>query len=71
MNIDDLSPELKEKILGCKTPDELIALAQEEGYTLSDEELEAISGGATCTWQSPFVWDCDDYVREHCPGDDC
>ena len=47
MNIDnlDLSPELREKAKACKTPEEMLALAKAEGYKLSEEELEAVSGG--------------------------
>ena len=29
MNIDDLTPEQKEKVLACKTPEELLALAKQ------------------------------------------
>ena len=50
MNIEDLTPELKEKVLGCKTPEELLALAKEEGYELSDEELQSITGGDLTHW---------------------
>ena len=46
MNINDLTPEQKEKAMACKTTDELIALAKTEGIELSDEELEAIAGGS-------------------------
>ena len=45
MNIENLSPELREKMLACKTPDELIELAKDEGITLTEEQIEAISGG--------------------------
>lgn len=38
-----------EKAKSCKTPEDMLALAKEEGYQLSDEELEGIAGG---------VWDC-------------
>ena len=59
MNLEDLTPELKEKALSCKTPEELLAFAKEQGYELDDDELESVSGGK---WDnSPFVWDCDDY----------
>ena len=29
----------------CKTPEDILALAAEEGYELSDEQIESISGG--------------------------
>lgn len=45
MKFEDLSPELKEQIKACKTPEEVLAFAKEEGYELSDEELSGISGG--------------------------
>lgn len=45
MTLDDLSPELREKALACKTPEDLIELAKEEGIDLSDDQLQAISGG--------------------------
>lgn len=41
----ELSDETKKKLVECQTPEEIFALAQEEGYELSDEELEAVSGG--------------------------
>ena len=45
MNFDDLTEELKAKAKACETPEEILALAKEEGYELSEEELEDISGG--------------------------
>ena len=45
MNLDGLSPELQGKLCQCQTPEEVLALAREEGYVLSDDELEAVSGG--------------------------
>ena len=50
MNLDDLSPELKEKALACKSPQEILELAKSEGYELSDEALETISGGSWEDW---------------------
>ena len=51
MNIDDLkNPELQEKLKSAKTPEEMLALAREEGYELTDEELEGISGGWNTCW---------------------
>ena len=48
MNFEDLTEEQKAKAQACKTPEELAALAREEGVELSDEQLEAISGGSWC-----------------------
>ena len=45
MKYEDLTDELRAKARACKTPEELLALAGEEGYELSDTELEGISGG--------------------------
>ena len=46
MNFEDLkNPELQEKLKAASAPEELLALAREEGYELSDSELEEISGG--------------------------
>lgn len=44
MKYEDMTAEQKEKIDG-KTPEEILEIAKAEGYSLSDEELEAISGG--------------------------
>ena len=52
MDLKDLSPELQSKARQCKTPEEILSLAQEEGYELSEEDLQAISGG--------IEWNCTD-----------
>ena len=46
MKYEDLTAEQMEKIDG-KTPEEILEIAKAEGYSLSDEELEAISGGVS------------------------
>lgn len=45
MKIEGLSQEQQEKLDAAETPQDLIALAEEVGYELSEEELDAISGG--------------------------
>ena len=45
MKFEELTPELKTKALACKTPEDVLTLAKEEGYELSDKELESLSGG--------------------------
>ena len=37
------------KIKECKSNEEMLALAKQEGVQLSDEQLEAVSGGCTST----------------------
>lgn len=41
-----MTPEQLEKAQACKTPEDVLALAKAEGYELTDEELELITGGA-------------------------
>ena len=67
MRFEGLTPEQKEKAKECKNADELLKLAKEEGYELSDDELEAVSGG---DWD---CWDvCTKYVEpKTCRGRDC
>ena len=43
---DSLTDEQKAKAKACKTPDELLKLAGEEGIELPDELLDAAAGGA-------------------------
>jgi len=60
MSFEDLkNPELQEKLRNAQTPEELVALARAEGVELSDEQLEAISGGK---------WGCD---HDGCPDYSC
>ena len=55
MSIEDLSPDVVEKVKACKTPEEMLALAKEEGYELTDEQLESVSGG----WDLPCNCDAE------------
>jgi len=58
--LEGLSPELKQKAPACKTAEDVLELAKQEGYELSDDQLEAVSGGMT--------WDCLNYCRrDTCP----
>ena len=50
MDLSNLSDEFKTKALNCKTTEELYELVQNEGIELTDEQLDAISGG--------LDWDC-------------
>ena len=56
MNFENLTPEQQEKAKVCRTPEDVLALAKEEGYELSDEELEAVNGGIN--WSCWDIEDC-------------
>ena len=57
MDTEKLDLAVKAKLKGCETPEEILALAREEGYELSDAELEGVSGG----WGS-----CGGYTKQIC-----
>ena len=50
MDIKDVPESIMKRAEACKSPEELLALAKEEGYQLSDEDLNAVSGGV---WTTP------------------
>lgn len=50
MEFSDLSAELQEKAKACTSQEEVLALAKEEGYELSEDELDSIAGGG---WGDP------------------
>ena len=46
--LNGLSEEQIAKIRACKSSEELLALAKEEGVELTDEQLQVIAGGGKC-----------------------
>ena len=42
---DNLSEETRAKLVAAKTPEEILEVAKSEGIKLSEEDLEAVSGG--------------------------
>lgn len=52
-----LTQEQIEKVKNCKNNEELLELAKEEGVELTDEQLQAVSGGA-CTESEPDLGCC-------------
>ena len=58
-----LSEEQIAKIKACKSHEELLALAKEEGIELTEEQLAVVSGGGACSVISDLgddinPWDC-------------
>ncbi|MDO4797061.1 MAG: hypothetical protein Q4A01_03470 [Coriobacteriales bacterium] len=45
MDFNKLTNKQKAKARACKTAEDLAALAEEEGMDLSDEQLNAVTGG--------------------------
>ena len=64
----DISPELRNKAKSCTSPEELLELAKREGYKLSEEELEAVSGGG---WRSSYGDSREDVDRSLVPEAYC
>lgn len=57
--LDALSDDVKAKLLACETPEDMLALAKQEGMELSDEQMDAVAGGVD--WISCYAVNC-------CPG---
>ena len=58
-----LSEEQIAKIKACKSQDELLALAKEEGVELSEEQLSAVSGGGCFSTNKCPKCGSDDYKK--------
>ena len=53
-----LTEEQIKKLDTCKTPEEILSLAKAEGVELSDEQLEAVSGGGCVEPSKPKCPSC-------------
>ena len=64
-----LTEEQIAKVKACKNNDELLKLAKEEGIELTDDQLEAVSGGV-CTASLPKCPVCgsNEFVTEEYQG---
>ena len=56
-----LTKEQLEKVKDCKSHEELLKIAKEEGIELSDEQLEAVAGGGVCSSLTRTCPECDEY----------
>ena len=57
MEFDELTPEQMERAKNCRSAEELVSMAMAEGIDLSDDQLDAVAGGAN--WSG-----CDSYESE-------
>ena len=54
---EGLTDEQKEAFKKCKTLEEVLQLAANEGIELNEAQMEAISGGAGgCGWDCPYFY---------------
>ncbi len=55
--LKQLPDAIRQKAENAKTPEELLAIAKEAGYELSQEQIDALAGGAS--------WTCNDKSGPH------
>ena len=48
--LSKLTDEQKKKVLAAKTPEELLAVAKETGYEMTQSQLDSISSGGWCSY---------------------
>ena len=67
MNLNDLTQEQWDKLRECKTPEDILALAQEEGYELTDDELQQVTGGGDGYCVGGSIWGDGPQYTAWCP----
>ena len=67
MDLSDLTQEQWDKLRECKTPEDILALAQAEGYELTDEELQQMSGGGDGYVVGGSIWGDGPQYAACCP----
>jgi len=55
--LQGLTDEQIAKVKACKNHEELLKVAKEEGFELTDEQLQAVSGGGNC-WSGSSYPEC-------------
>jgi hypothetical protein len=57
MDFNDMSLEQRDMVNECHTPEALFALAKEQGYELSDEDLEQVAAGSRSSADNDHYFD--------------
>lgn len=63
-----LTEEQIQKLKACKSSEEILKAAKEEGIELSDEQLEAVSGGSFCASACPKCGTAENVYVSHDEG---
>ena len=61
-----LTEEQIKKVEACKNAEEILALAKAEGVKLSEEQLEAVSGGCGIKIKDPYEYVVDETLEQTC-----
>ena len=64
MSFENLDPAQKDRLKAAKSLEEMEEVAEEEGFELSDEQLDAIAGGRI---DCPQDYCCSSYLNERGP----
>ena len=67
MGSKGLTQEQLDKLRECKTPEDILALAQAEGYELTDQELQQVNGGGDGYVVGGGYWDDGPHYTAWCP----
>jgi len=57
--LSKLTDEQKKKVIAAKSPEELLAVAKESGYEMTQSQLDAIAGGGVWCSDNPEPCDVD------------
>lgn len=50
MNLDNFTEDQKQRVQECTNAEEIMAFVRDEGIELTDEQLDAVSGGLIAGW---------------------
>ena len=67
MKLNALTQEQWEKLQQCKTPEDILALAQAEGVELTDDQLQQVTGGSDGYVVGGDIWGGGPQYVDWCP----